>query len=107
MTCSANATCTEILFQLLIIGLSNGAVIALNAIGFTLIYGITQTINLAHGDLFALTSVLVTTIVTRFGLHSGMSPLLLFGGLALTLGAALAFGWWLSAGIERAAFAPF
>ncbi len=107
MTCSANATCTEILFQLLIIGLANGAVIALNAIGFTLIYGITQTINLAHGDLFALASVLVTTIVTRFGLHAGVSPLLLIGGLAVTLGAAATFGWWLSAGIERAAFAPF
>ncbi|CAN5519874.1 hypothetical protein BH10CHL1_BH10CHL1_04290 [soil metagenome] len=107
MTCSANATCTEILLQLLIIGLSNGAVIALNAIGFTLIYGITQTINLAHGDLFALTSVLVTTIVTGFGLHSGMSPLPLFGGLVLTLSIAVIFGWCLSAGIERAAFAPF
>ncbi len=107
MTCSANATCTEILFQLLIIGLSNGAVIALNAIGFTLIYGITQTINLAHGDLFALTSVLVTTVVTYLGLHSGLSPLHLIGGLALTLGIAVMFGWWLSTGIERAAFAPF
>ncbi|MCX6049931.1 MAG: ABC transporter permease [Chloroflexi bacterium] len=93
--------------QLLIIGLSNGAVIALNAIGFTLIYGITQTINLAHGDLFALTSVLVTTIVTYFGLYSGVSPLLLVGGLTLILGAAITFGWWLSVGIERAAFAPF
>ena len=107
MTCSANASCNEILLQLLTIGLTNGAIIALNAIGFTLIYGITQTINLAHGDLFALTSVLVTTVVTGLGLHNGISPWLLAGGLLLTLGVAIGFGWSLSVGLERAAFAPF
>src|SRR5262245_37725232 len=54
MSCSPTLPCSDILAQLLIIGLTNGSVIALNAIGFTLIYGITRTINLAHGDLFAL-----------------------------------------------------
>src|SRR4051794_12710418 len=107
MTCSANASCLEILLQLLIIGLANGAIIALNAIGFTLIYGITQTINLAHGDLFALTSVVVTTLVTLLGLRIGLSPWLLISGLILTLGVSMTFGWWLSVGLERAAFAPF
>ncbi|MFN8486970.1 MAG: ABC transporter permease [Caldilineaceae bacterium] len=107
MVCSANASCTEIFLQLLVIGLANGAIIALNAIGFTLIYGITQTINLAHGDLFALTSVLVTTLVARLGLHSGLSPLFLLGGSVFILGIAITFGWWLSAGIERTAFSPF
>src|SRR4051812_33393478 len=35
-------------------GLSNGAIIALIAIGYTLVYGIIELINFAHGDVFML-----------------------------------------------------
>jgi branched-subunit amino acid ABC-type transport system permease component len=53
----------DILLQLIIIGLTNGVVIALNALGLTLIYGHTRALNLAHGDVFALTTVCVTSLV--------------------------------------------
>ena len=33
MTCGTTAACTELLLQILVIGISNGAVIALNAVG--------------------------------------------------------------------------
>jgi len=33
-------------------GLSNGAIWALIAIGYTLVYGIIELINFAHGDVF-------------------------------------------------------
>ena len=43
--------------QVLVIGVSNGAVFALIALGYTMVYGIIELINFAHGDLFMLGSV--------------------------------------------------
>ena len=43
--------------QVLVIGLSNGAVFALIALGYTMVYGIIELINFANGDLFMLGSV--------------------------------------------------
>src|SRR3954447_12074269 len=37
-------------------GLSNGSIIALIAIGYTLVYGIIELINFAHGDVFMIGS---------------------------------------------------
>src|SRR5436305_11502528 len=37
-------------------GLSNGAILALIAIGYTLVYGIIELINFAHGDVFMIGS---------------------------------------------------
>ena len=36
------------------IGITNGAFIALIALGYTLVYGIIELINFAHGALFML-----------------------------------------------------
>ena len=44
--------------QVLTIGLSNGALFALIALGYTMVYGIIELINFAHGDLFMLGSVI-------------------------------------------------
>ena len=57
------------MLQLLVYGLSNGAVLALNALGVTVVYGTVRNLNLAHGDVFALTSVLVTTLITSLGVR--------------------------------------
>src|SRR3954453_12125477 len=38
----------------LIAGISNGAIIALVALGYTLVYGIIELINFAHGDVFMM-----------------------------------------------------
>jgi branched-chain amino acid transport system permease protein len=43
--------------QIMVIGISNGAVFALIALGYTMVYGIIELINFAHGDLFMLGSV--------------------------------------------------
>ena len=42
-------------FQASLIGLSNGVLYALIALGYTLVYGIIELINFAHGDLFLQT----------------------------------------------------
>jgi len=49
-------------------GINNGALYALIALGYTLVYGIIELINFSHGDLFMLSTVLAAfVIVTTFG----------------------------------------
>jgi branched-chain amino acid transport system permease protein len=38
-------------------------VYALVALGYTLVYGILQLINFAHGDVFALSGLFATTLI--------------------------------------------
>src|SRR5215204_4211265 len=47
-----------------LIGLTFGMLIALIALGYTMVYGIIGLINFAHGDLFMLGSFLALSIVT-------------------------------------------
>src|SRR5918999_1779289 len=46
-----------------IIGATNGAVYGLVALGYTLVYGILQLINFAHGDVFALSGLVASTMI--------------------------------------------
>ena len=46
-----------------IIGMTNGSVYALIALGYTLVYGILQLINFAHGDVFALGGLLSASLI--------------------------------------------
>ena len=45
------------------IGLTNGAVYALVALGYTLVYGILELINFAHGDVFMLGGMISATML--------------------------------------------
>ena len=49
-------------------GLSNGAIWALIAIGYTLVYGIIELINFAHGDLFMIGSFVAFGMIGAIGL---------------------------------------
>ncbi len=53
------------LLQAIIWGLALGAIFALIALGYTLVYGIIELINFAHGDLFMLGSFLSLTLVSN------------------------------------------
>ena len=44
----------ELFFQQLVNGLSLGALYALIAVGYTVVYGIIQLINFAHGEIFMI-----------------------------------------------------
>jgi branched-chain amino acid transport system permease protein len=50
-------------FTVFLIGLTTGLVYALIALGYTLVYGILQLINFAHGDVFAFTGLFASTLV--------------------------------------------
>jgi branched-chain amino acid transport system permease protein len=67
----------EVFAQQLIIGLSNGMIIALIALGYTMVYGIIELINFAHGDLFMLGCFCALTLVGALGLQHPASVLLL------------------------------
>src|SRR6266545_2042012 len=56
------------------IGLTNGAVYALIALGYTLVYGILELINFAHGDVFMLGGMISSTfLLSVFHLGEGES----------------------------------
>ena len=58
--------------SIIIIGFTNGSVYSLIALGYTLVYGILQLINFAHGDVFALGGLLSATLVLDvFDIDSG------------------------------------
>ena len=65
-----------------LIGLTNGTIYGLVALGYTLVYGILQLINFAHGDVFALSGLVASTvIVSVLGLDEDSSVLAIIGGL--------------------------
>jgi branched-chain amino acid transport system permease protein len=72
--------------QVGLIGLTNGLIFGLVALGYTLVYGILQLINFAHGDVFALSGLVASTmIVSWLGLERDASVLAILGGMLLTL----------------------
>jgi branched-chain amino acid transport system permease protein len=72
-----------IFFQQLLNGLTTGTLFALIAIGYTMVYGIIELINFAHGDLFMLGAFLALTIVSHLGLENAGTAGAI-GGVALT-----------------------
>jgi branched-chain amino acid transport system permease protein len=60
-------------YRLFLIGLTNGAVYGLVALGYSLVYGILELINFAHGDVFMLGGMFIATLVASWGLHAGES----------------------------------
>ncbi len=68
MLFAADPTLTENLVQFTILGLQYGCLFALIALGYTMVYGIVELINFAHGDLFMLGGFLALTVLSWFGL---------------------------------------
>lgn len=60
---ASEPTHLETLLQHCLIGLTNGSLFALIAIGYTMVYGIIGLINFAHGDLFMLGSCLALSLL--------------------------------------------
>lgn len=78
--------------QQLINGLSLGALYALIAVGYTVVYGIVQLINFAHGEIFmmgAFGSLAVWLLFPSGPTALWMLPLMLLGGVGVAVGVAL------------------
>jgi branched-chain amino acid transport system permease protein len=87
-------------------GLSNGAIWALIALGYTLVYGIIELINFAHGDLFMLGSFVSFGFFGTIGLSLATGTLGLVLGLIVTLLLAMVACGTLNVMIERVAYRP-
>ncbi len=88
--------------QQLINGLSLGAIYALIALGYTMVYGILRLINFAHGDVY-MVGAFVGYYVVRWlspAAHSGLGMLMVCLAAAMAVCAVLGFV------IERAAYRP-
>ena len=88
-----------------LIGLTNGTIYGLVALGYTLIYGILQLINFAHGDVFALSGLVAwSLIVNVLGLDKGTSVAGVIAGMLLTLVVIMVLFAFVNAGIEFVAY---
>src|SRR3954467_3662369 len=92
--------------QNLVAGISNGSIWALVAIGYTLVYGIVELINFAHGEVFMLGSFVAASFYGTIGVHEGQGAAVLFFGLALTLVLCMLVSGSINVLIERVAYRP-
>ena len=89
------------------IGLTNGAVYALVALGYTLVYGILELINFAHGDVFMLGGLFsATIIVSVFHLSEGASTASLIPAVIVALLVAMVACGVINASVEMIAYRP-
>src|SRR2546429_1740888 len=71
-------------FQTLVFGVADGALYALVAIGYTMVYGIIELINFAHGDVFTLGAFFAIPVLGALGINEG-GPFSIVTMLALAL----------------------
>jgi branched-chain amino acid transport system permease protein len=90
----------------LVDGLSNGAIWALVAIGYTLVYGIVELINFAHGEVFMIGSFVAAGFFGMLGLSGDTGTFLLIVGLLITLPIAMVASGMLNTMIERVGYRP-
>jgi branched-chain amino acid transport system permease protein len=94
-------------WQFVLIGLVTGTLYALIALGYTMVYGIVELINFAHGDLFMLGSFLALQLVLWAGLVAGTdSPGEAVGIIALMLVTAPVFCAAVNVLIDRTVYRP-
>src|SRR4026208_109849 len=93
--------------QTFIIGLSNGLIFALVALGYTLVYGIIELINFAHGDVFMLGPMFAFLLIGPIFGVPGDAPVYLKIGIVLfVLGVVMLGTAALNVTIERVAYKP-
>jgi branched-chain amino acid transport system permease protein len=81
--------------QQIINGLFLGSIYALFALGYTLVFGVLDILNLAHAAVFMLASFVALTLVGNFHLH-----------IVIALPIAMVFSGLLGLVLERVAFRP-
>src|SRR2546421_1679242 len=95
----------EILQQILT-GLTRGATYALIALGYTMVYGIIQLINFAHGDVYMIGAFSGLAFLTYVLPHLGIANDLYVVSLPLTFAFAAIICSVVGVGLERFAYRP-
>lgn len=92
----------EYFLELFLGGLTRGSIYALIALGYTMVYGIIELINFAHGEIYmigAFTGLIVASVLTMAGFNQ-LSILVLASMVAVIYSAA--YGWTM----EKVAYKP-
>jgi branched-chain amino acid transport system permease protein len=90
----------------LVDGLSNGAIWALVALGYTLVYGIIELINFAHGEIFMIGAFTSFAVWGTIGLTPSTGTVAMVGGLLLVLAVAMFVSASLNVMIEKVGYRP-
>ena len=90
----------------LVDGVSNGSIWALVAIGYTLVYGIIELINFAHGEVFMIGSFVAVGVAGSLGLTLATGTTGLIIGLFASMLVAMVACGSLNVMIERVAYRP-
>lgn len=92
------------LLQAIKIGIVTGAIYALVALGYTMVYGIIELINFAHGDVFMWGTVVVFVIMQALGVTGVLTGFSLIGTVLLLIAVSMIFCGLLNMSIERVAY---
>jgi branched-chain amino acid transport system permease protein len=107
-SCSAFDGGFQLFFQQLVNGLAKGSIYSLIALGYTMVYGIVELINFAHGDIFMLGSFIALALLNLLGVTDmvagGIVPVVLIL-LFVLAGTAILTGL-LGVSVERIAYKP-
>lgn len=93
-----------LLIQQLWVGLINGAIVAIIALGYTMVYGIIELINFAHGDVFMLGAFSTLILLALFGITRTTPWYLLYPILVIIFVLVSAICAGLNVSIERFAY---
>jgi branched-chain amino acid transport system permease protein len=92
----------DIFLQQLVNGLTLGSIYAIVALGYTMVYGIIQLINFAHGEVVMLGAMVAFSVISALA-PSGLPPLaVVLLATACAVPACMAVGY----AMERAAYRP-
>src|ERR1700716_3216273 len=95
------------LIATLVIGVTDGAIYALIALGYTMVYGIIELINFAHGDVFTLGGFVALPLFALFNIGPGSHFAWIFVPvLVLVFVAVMAINGLVNITIERIAYRP-
>jgi branched-chain amino acid transport system permease protein len=95
----------QFFLQQCLIGLTNGALIALVALGYTMVYGIIRLINFAHGDLIMLGACFGLSLVGWLGLDpAGQATT--WAGITMLVGLCGLFCGGLNVAVDRLVYKP-
>ena len=93
-------------FRVFLIGITNGALYALVALGYTLVYGILELINFAHGDVFMLGAMMAAVLIGEFSLTEASSVGSVLPAILVSLAVAMIGCGLINVTVERIAYKP-
>jgi len=92
----------DVFLQQVVNGLTLGSLYAVVALGYTMVYGIIQLINFAHGEVVMFGAMISLSVISAFA-GSALPPLaIVLAGVLAAIPACMALGYFL----ERIAYRP-